>query len=140
MVATRALFEGDHELSPMLCLGFGRNLPKSELVVLPLSLSSLTRLGHGLVDPLVPSQLFRPGFTDKMCGSLIVPVGLWPSGAGPPYGTVTVAGLRQLERDGSSLNRWGVPKIRFVLIQHAGCKGGQHGWDDPIRTTFVSGW
>jgi hypothetical protein len=37
MVATRALFEGDHELSPMLCLGFGRNLPESELVVLPLS-------------------------------------------------------------------------------------------------------
>src|SRR6266478_6174187 len=38
----------------------------------------LTRLGHGLVDPLVPSQLFRPGFTDKMRSSLIVLVGLWP--------------------------------------------------------------
>ncbi len=34
-----------------------------------------TRLGHGLVVPLVPSQLFRPGFTDKMRGSLDCPGG-----------------------------------------------------------------
>src|SRR6266481_6684189 len=58
--------------------------------------TQMTRLGHGLVVPLVPSQLFRPGFTDKMRGSLIVLVGLWPFRAGPAYGTVTVAGLRQL--------------------------------------------
>ena len=42
-----------------------------------------TRLGHGLVVPLVPFQLFRPGFTGKMRGSLIVLMGLWPSRGGP---------------------------------------------------------
>jgi hypothetical protein len=31
-------------------------------------------------------------------------------------------------------------QIRRLLIQHAGWEGGQHGWDDPIRRTFVSGW
>jgi hypothetical protein len=45
-----------------------------------------------------------------------------------------------LERDGSSLNRLRIPQIGKLLIQHAGWEGGQHGWDEPIRTTFVSGW
>ena len=27
-----------------------------------------------------------------------------------------------------------------VLRRYAGWEGGQHGWDEPIRTTFVSGW
>jgi hypothetical protein len=29
-------------------------------------------------------------------------------------------------------------RIGSVLIQHAGWKGGQHGWRDPYRLTFVS--
>ena len=45
-----------------------------------------------------------------------------------------------LERDGSSLNRLGDSQIGKLLIQHADWEGGQHGWDEPIRTTFVSGW
>jgi len=33
----------------------------------------------------------------------------------------------------------GDSQIGKLLIQHAGWEGGQHGWDEPIRTTFVSG-
>jgi len=62
-------------------------------LVRPFIVTGCVRCGHGLVVPLVPSQLFRPGLTDRMRGSLIVLVGLWPSRAGPAYGTVTVAGL-----------------------------------------------
>ena len=37
------------------------------------------------------------------------------------------------------MNYGGFPKAR-VLIQDAGWVGGQHGWRDPIRTIFGSGW
>ena len=65
-------------------------------LVRPFIVTGCVRCGHGLVVPLVPFQLFRPGFTDKMRGSLIFLVGLWPSRAGLAYGTITIAGLRQL--------------------------------------------
>ena len=50
-------------------------------LVRPFIVTGCVRCGHGLVVPLVPFQLFRPGFTDKMRGSLIVLVSLWPSRA-----------------------------------------------------------
>jgi hypothetical protein len=34
----------------------------------------------------------------------------------------------------------GDSQIGRFLIQHAGWEGGQHGWDELIRTTFVNAW